>query len=75
MLATVLRAPSAVVVLDEAAGSLRLQPALSREQADDPDVIVLVDHRAAAAYLSEARGKAGEAARAATLDARLALSA
>lgn len=74
MLATVLQRPSAVVVLDESAGDVRLQPALSRAQADDPAVIVLLDHAGASGYL-RAAGKPGEAAKAATLDARLALSA
>ena len=36
MLSTVLAAPSAVVVLDDAAGAVRLQTCLTREQADDP---------------------------------------
>lgn len=74
MLTTVLHAPSAVVVLDESAGDVRIQTCLTREQADDPNVVVLLDYAGAAGYL-RAKGKAGEAAKAATLDARLALSA
>lgn len=73
MLATVMQAPAAVVVLDETAGAIRLQLCLTRDQADDPNVVVLLDHAGARGYL---RGrKPGEAAAAATIDARLALSA
>lgn len=74
MLSAVLHAPAAVVVLDEAAGDVRLQTCLTREQADDPAVIVLLDAAGAAGYL-RVKGKPGEAAKAATIDARLALSA
>lgn len=74
MLATVLQAPAAVVVLDESAGDVRLQLCLTRDQADDPNVVVLLDYAGAAGYL-RAKGKPGAAAAAATIDARLALSA
>lgn len=74
MLATVLQAPAAVVVLDEKAG-VRLQLCLTPDQADDPDVVVLLDHAGAAGYLRAKNNRAGEAAAAATIDARLALSA
>lgn len=74
MLSTVLHAPSAVVVLDESAGDVRLQTCLTRAQLDDPNVIVLLDYAGATGYLRD-KGKPGEAAKAATLDARLALSA
>lgn len=75
MLATVLQVPAAVVVYDESEdGVVRVQTCLTRDQADDPNVVVLLDHAGAAGYL-RAKGKPGEAAAAATIDARLALSA
>jgi hypothetical protein len=74
MLATVLQVPAAVVVLDESAGDVRVQTCLTRDQADDPNVVVLLDYAGATGYL-RATGKPGAAAAAATIDARLALSA
>jgi hypothetical protein len=74
MVSTVAEARSAVVVLDEAAGALRLQPTLTAQQADDPAVVVLLDHTGARYWL-RARGTAGAAAAAATAEARLAVAA
>lgn len=74
MLSTVLHTPSAVVVLDESAGDVRLQTCLTRAQADDPTVIVLLDFAGATGHL-RTEGKPGAAAVAATIEARLALSA
>jgi len=72
MLSTVAEAPAAVVVLDTA--GVHLQPALTRVQADDPTVLVLLDHYGARSWL-RARGTAGAAAAAATAEARLAVAA
>lgn len=74
MVSTVAEAPAAVVVLDEAAGAVRLQPSLTSQQADDPTVVVLLDHYGARYWL-RARTTAGEAAKAATAEARLAVAA
>lgn len=74
MVSTVAEAPHAVVVLDEAAGSVRLQPVLTSQQAEDPAVVVLLDHYGARYWL-RARSTASEAAKAATAEARLAVAA
>lgn len=75
MLSTVAAATAAALVHDETApGAVRLVPVLTATMADDPAVLVLVDHAAAVAYLAAA-GRAAGAARLATTDARLALAA
>lgn len=74
MVSTVAEAPAAVVVLDEAAGSVRLQPSLSPQQAEDPALVVLLDHFGARYWL-RARSTASAAAAAATAEARLAVAA
>ena len=72
MVSTVAEAPAAVVVLDETAGTVRLQPALVN--VDDPALVVLLDHAGALAFLRK-RGSAASAAAAATAEARLAVAA
>jgi hypothetical protein len=74
MFATVVEAPAAVVVLDETAGSLRLQPCLTTAQAQDPAVLVLLDHYGARSWLAK-RGTPTAAAAAATAEARLVVAA
>jgi hypothetical protein len=74
MLSTVVEAPAAVVVLDESAGSVRLQPCLTSVQAADPAIVVLLDHYGARTWLAQ-RGTPAAAAAAATAEARLAVAA
>lgn len=67
VMTTVLRHTTAVIVQDDA-GAVRAIVRLSDEQADDPQLIVLLDHYTANDYLAEAGGKIPAAARQATSD-------
>lgn len=75
LLSTVADSARAALVHDEGARQgLRLVPVLTDTMAADPDVLVLLDHRGAVAFLDEFR-RADVAARKATAEARLVVSA
>lgn len=64
---TLLRHSAGVIVQDDS-GAVRALARLTEEQADDPQLVVLLDHYAANDYLAEAGGKIPAAARQATSD-------
>jgi hypothetical protein len=65
----VLRHPAAVVVQDDS-GAVWAIARLSDQQAEDPQLVVLLDHHEALGYVTEAAGQVPAAARLATSQLR-----
>jgi hypothetical protein len=63
-----LKARSFAVVVQDATGRVTPLPLLTDEQREDADLVVLLEHDQALAYLLEAEGKAADAAMAVTAD-------